>query len=135
MHCCRLAYIGTISNQRSTKERITLMLVRYLAVSPGVSNHIGNTGNVEIIFYSNSSLCCFHVQKSPFSNTPTEKRLPEADYRRQVERESCSRKAFPGTRMVNTRSQPRSKGRRETLGTNGKEVSWSLRWLNTVGSL
>ena len=33
------------------------------------------------------------------------------------------------------RSQPRSKGRRETLGTNGKEVSWSLRWLNTVGSL
>ena len=34
--------------------------------------------------------------------------------------------------MINTRSEPRSKGRLETLGTNGKEVSWSLRWLNTV---
>lgn len=51
---------------------------------------------------------------------------------RQIERESCSRKTFPGTRKVNTRSQPRSKGRQETLGTNGNEVSLRLRWLYKV---
>ena len=85
------------------------------------------------VFSTRIRVCVVFLSKSSRLRTrPPRKHYQRRISQRQIERESCSRKTFPGTRMVNTRSQPRSKGRRETLGTNGKEVSLSLRWLNTV---
>lgn len=74
----------------------------------------------------------FLSKSPPFRTRPLRKHYRRRISQRQIKQESCSRKTFPGTRMVNTRSQPRSKGRLETLGTNGKEVTLSLTWLNTV---
>ena len=73
------------------------------------------------------------MTKSP----PFRTRLLRKDYQRRTTGHKLNGNLVPEKLSLKLewsirRSQPRSKGRQETLGTNGNEVSLRLRWLYKV---